>query len=485
MVRFKKYAALSLIAMATLISCDNPVAEEGHPDFWAKSYFAETSPYPQGWINPAKKEYYYAESRGVSQTSDGGYVMSGFIRTFEEDDALILKVDSLGRVEKGFSIIGGTKLGEYRQTNFLNSALQTSDGGYIFSGFSSLRTWGNISYGSSNMLVLKADKDGKLLWSKGYGTHPYNKPASEIPNNEASGLYANEMIPAGDGTYMIAGNKLLKINANGNVLWGKNISLGGFNAIAQTADKGFIATCYTGDEKHNSVVRLSANGDVLWSKFYAVPGLKPTLSAVQIMTDAKGKETGFLLAGCLIYNENRSSDWLITAVDLYGSVLWEKTLGGGIYDPENLKFSDESAVSIIRTNDANYLIAGVSESFSGALNMTDVIIVKMTANGEILTQKKYGIQSPGVSKIIKTGKGFAFAGTCGNSRALLVSCDMNGHIPETVAQPGIEKDITFQVNYPTINEIDLSDSTILSPFTPVVSNTGSVLNTLKVDRERY
>jgi hypothetical protein len=65
--------------------------------------------------------------------------------------------------------------------------------------------------------------------------------------------------------------------------------------------------------------------------------------------------------------------------DVNGKVLWKRTIGGTSYD---------KAGQVIRTKDGSYIVVGSTSSF-GKGNY-DVLVAKVSSNGEMLWQKTYG-----------------------------------------------------------------------------------------------
>jgi hypothetical protein len=65
--------------------------------------------------------------------------------------------------------------------------------------------------------------------------------------------------------------------------------------------------------------------------------------------------------------------------DIKGKILWKRIIGGTSYD---------KASQVIRTKDGSYIVIGSTSSF-GKGNY-DVLIVKVSFQGEILWQKTYG-----------------------------------------------------------------------------------------------
>lgn len=65
--------------------------------------------------------------------------------------------------------------------------------------------------------------------------------------------------------------------------------------------------------------------------------------------------------------------------DLNGRVLWKRMIGGTSYD---------KAGQVVKTKDGSYIVVGSTSSF-GKGNY-DVLVAKVSSNGEILWQKTYG-----------------------------------------------------------------------------------------------
>jgi hypothetical protein len=146
----------------------------------------------------------------VKQTSDGGYIVSGFDVVLPEDYPLsfIYKLDSLGQIAWGSNLIGEGKHGtvEYVQ--------ETADGGYIAVTY----------YTYPPIDLVKTDSLGNTLWSKYYG--------------DGKEFFSAQQ--ATDGGYILVGNPtLLKTNSSGDGLWSKNYAMIG-NSVHQTLDGGYI-----------------------------------------------------------------------------------------------------------------------------------------------------------------------------------------------------------------------------------------------------
>jgi len=95
----------------------------------------------------------------IIQTSDGGYALVGWTRSFGAgaEDLLVLKLTSSGDLEWAKTFGGDT-------TDLLGSIIQTSDGGYAVAGYTY-----SFGAGLSDFLVLKLASDGSIQWAKTFG----------------------------------------------------------------------------------------------------------------------------------------------------------------------------------------------------------------------------------------------------------------------------------------------------------------------------
>jgi uncharacterized delta-60 repeat protein len=198
----------------------------------------------------------------VQQTSDGGYIVAGWTRSFGAGnlDIFLIKTDANGNVEWA-KTYGGT--GDDRAY----SVQQTSDGGYIVAG--ETRSFGA---GNLDIFLIKTDEFGNVQWAKAYGG----------TNDE----WASSVQQTSDGGYIMAGRTrsfgaggfdvfLVKTNADGNVQWAK--AYGGTGAdlafsVQQTSDGGYIVAGYTTSFGAGGadffVVKTDANGNIQWAKTY-------------------------------------------------------------------------------------------------------------------------------------------------------------------------------------------------------------------------
>ncbi len=175
-----------------------------------------------------------SHGNAVRQTSDGGYIVAGYTNSFGAglNDVYLIKTDSLGDT-LWTRTYGGI------ENDVGNSVQQTSDGGYIITGYTdSYGVWSNDVY------LIKTDSLGDTLWTRTYGS--------------IRGDYGESVQQTSDGGYIVVGGGtsdfygdiyLIKTDSLGDTLWtrtygGSEGADAGFS-VQYTTDGGYIVVGYT------------------------------------------------------------------------------------------------------------------------------------------------------------------------------------------------------------------------------------------------
>jgi type IX secretion system substrate protein len=298
--------------------------------------------------------------QGVQQTSDGGFIIAGYSRSFAagQDQVYLIKTDNNGN-----PLWTKTYGGANGDQAF--AVQQTTDGGFIIAGYAT--SFGTGSMGG-DIYLIRTDPIGDTLWTKTYGGI-YYESAYSVKQTSDSGF-----IIAGHNSLVMSGNTeiyLVKTDANGNLLWTKTFG-GAFydwaRSVLQTSDGGYIITGYTlsfGAGIYDAyLIKTDSNGDSLWTKTYGGTNEDGSYSIQQT------SDGGFIMAGYTFSFGAGGSDVYLIKTDINGNLLWTKTFGGT---------SGDYGFSMQQTTDGGYIIAGLT--FSYGAGDGDVYLIKTDSMG--------------------------------------------------------------------------------------------------------
>jgi PKD repeat protein len=147
-----------------------------------------------------------------------------------------------------------------------------------------------------------------------------------------------------------------------------------------------------------------ATGLSPWSFSYGSTG-DDRARFVQETFDLLSNPDGYIVAGeTSSFGAGGSDIWLVR-LDQNGTVVWEKTYGGG---------GDDSASCVRQTADGGYIVAGATNSFTHG-----IWVLKLTADGSIAWQKTYGgwLETEISSLNLTADGGYVLAGDCSDGQA--------------------------------------------------------------------
>ncbi len=324
----------------------------------------------------------------IIQTADGGYMAVG--ATFSSDgditlnkgssDCWVIKMDSDGDLEWQ-QTYGGSSGDTARGVH------QTTDGGYVVSGYISSSD-GDVSvhYGSADYWVFKLDAVGNLIWERTYGgSKAEYHVKTEATSDNGYILVGHTLSNDGDVTGLHGTHYdcwVAKIDSNGNLEW--QHTFGSINGdygrdIKQTNDGGYILAfqAYTsspiGSSDDYAIVKLDALGNEEWTNTFGGGTLDAPLG-IELYED------GFLVvgystsAGGHVSENFGDNDMWVIALDNVGQLVWEQSFGGAGW---------ELARDVVRTSDGGFIIVGDTESTDGDFpsnhGLHDIVLIKLSA----------------------------------------------------------------------------------------------------------
>lgn len=324
---------------------------------------------------------------GITQTVDGGFAIVGFSESQGRfgTNVTLIKIDDAGNEEWSQSLgMEGDDIGY--------DVVQEKDGTYLIVG----QTNGSGN-GNKDILLIKADASGKMIWQQTYGGEGDDQGWS--------------MVIAKSGDYYITGSRvydgnadlyLLKVNQDGEILWDKRFG-------GEKTDEGF------------SVIETSKEEVVVVgvTRSFANPNAESSSDIYFIKTDKTGEtileskygnlqrdvaksvvetaDGGFALTGIV----GKDGDIILMRLDEQGNELWSRTYGGSI--------SAETGEELVLTNDGGFVIAGTNELTERTIQIS---LLRTDSKGEQIWNRLYGGvgQNFGNSVVATRDGGFVVVG---------------------------------------------------------------------------
>jgi len=318
----------------------------------------------------------------IEQTSDGGYILVG---RDDSPHSYLLKLDSNGNA------IWNKKFGDNDTLQItLASIHQTSDGGYIAVGTIFLKTFTPFT-DSSRVYLVKTNATGDTLWTKCY-----------IGFKGSSFNVAGSVKQTSDGGYIIAGATvnqisgvesayIIKVDANGNLLWSKTISTlitnsyTTFSDFQITNDGGYILTGIGGYSSIYGIpggmfiVKLNSSGDTLWTREFLQSSFNSFPFGSSVIQTIDG---GYMLLGNSDYSHNLIGQSPLIKLNSSGDTSWTKSFGF-IYGRGYLN-------TVRQTSDGGYIIGGWIEQDTNMNLGSYSLLIKTNGSGDTLWTKIYG-----------------------------------------------------------------------------------------------
>jgi len=318
----------------------------------------------------------YDQGLSGHQTTDGGYITLGSIKS-DDRDYLLIKTDAEGEEEwsnnlgnaafyyfgsvnettdGGYIVAGGSRLiktgsegqEEWSKTFGINifSASQTTDGGYIMTGMTELC---NDSFHC--IPIIKTDLEGQVEWEGFFEDGIYTSGFS-VKQTDDGGYIISGSYSEGPG-YVQQGAYLVKTDSQGYAVWKKIFyQYGTAYHVQQTTDGGYIMS-------GSVVTKINSIGEEEWHLDYYT-------SAVQQTAD-----NGFIITSRHSFDYyNDLYNIRLIKINYYGQEEWIQDIPGLF------------GKAIDQTTDGGYYITGY-EYMPGSSSRTNLLIIKTDSKGGI------------------------------------------------------------------------------------------------------
>jgi len=359
------------------ISGDKTEPKRGSRDYWLVKLNADLSPAWQKTFGGTGINIL----EDVLQASDGSYYIIGTSdspisgnKTVDTigggGDFWLIKLDIDGNI-LWQRVYGGTN------SDIGNSIIEIDDttlllAGYSFSDSSGTKT--ENSRGLSDYWIMKIDTSGSVLWDKTYGGSGNDRLRDMIINSHGEIFLSGESNSNASGektesNYGYSNIWVLKLDAQGNIIWDKTIGSEGFNSRGRLSIDNNIVYVIASSEDFSSgtqtentngeydiwVTRLDNNGNIIWDRMIGGSDRDIAVAAIisfdnNILISATSYSG---VSGSKTEPSIGFGDYWVVCVDSLGAIQWQKTIGGTGIDIIS---------NIIEVAQNRYLLVGYSTS---------------------------------------------------------------------------------------------------------------------------
>lgn len=228
---------------------------------------------------------------------------------------------------------------------------RTPDGGYVLAGYTE-----SFGAGTDDAYLMKTDSLGALVWTKTYGALGLDRIHRMAVTADSGLLLAGSTLNFGFGGYDLL---LMRTNAAGDLLWSKvmgNTGNGGVGDLLVLDDGGSLI-CGTasgpGMTAHDVyLVRTDQGGDTLWTRRFG------TIHSDVGRGVRRTADGNYVVFGFTTVNDPAGSDLMLLKVDDNGTLLTSR-----IYDSPVPVQAD----AIVVAADGGFLLAGFSWDIGGGI----------------------------------------------------------------------------------------------------------------------
>lgn len=324
--------------------------------------------------------YFYSGGySGLVQQTDSSYIFAGTIQDSSHlYDAILYKLSKDG---------DSVWIRQYDDTLFQSGwqAKKCRDGGFVITGGTAIP----IASYMDDVLLIKTDSDGNLLWKKNYGLAAGNDLAFSV-DTALDGGFIMFGFSNSNGTGL--GNQfgdgyVIKVDSLGSIQWSKSFGDiyndefwngitckdGSFICVGQTAifDPGYPSNCCNSWNKFY-IVKIDFASNTIFEKSYGNDAV-----GYNALYSVKELSNGdFITAGAKWDTVANKIRGVILKINSAGDSLWMHT-----YENLHGPHSDNYLYDISPTSDGGYILTGEANPFPPDTGTQDIWVLKIDSEG--------------------------------------------------------------------------------------------------------
>lgn len=343
---------------------------------------------------------------------------------------------------ENYGLIESSLLGEDCYQGYSNM-IETSDGNILTVGQYASKNFDLPFSGVSDALIVKYDKDGKIIWKKNYSTSLIDFFSSVVELNGY--YYAAGWVTKKGASFTTATNLLLvKYDKDGNQIWEKEYSIYGGDTVQAIATDGtnialvgYASSGYASSYYYGYIATVNQDGTLL-----NLISSNKTAMYTSITFDGEN----YIVGGAYSYSNGKASlnkystdltlqyskelDYsggitkIITATDSYyvvgdsdtNSFVLQTDLDGQVLRESTLSNKGTLSLTSIFENNGNYYVIGYTNNGEfgdftlNNLQKYDTVVFKYDENLKLIEKNNFGTENDDV----------AFSGTIKDNRLYLV-----------------------------------------------------------------
>lgn len=305
--------------------------------------------------------------------------------------------------------------------------------------------------------------------------------------------YAQKVVQLSSGDYFIlsttesygvGGSDIMvtRTNGLGDIIWSYAYGSGGnetATSMKLASDGGILITGYSDNIATNAdaafIMKLTSSGSVTWNTTLVSDS---TVRAYDIVESRTG---GYFVTG-YAYVDSLDDNIFVTSMSTSGNFFWTKTYGG---------INKDHGYSIAEDSKGRLLIAGSTMNDSvtvGGSGDTDIQLIRMRTNGNVIWTRNYGSNSKDVATHVKFANnqiymtGYTEDGFLSGENMMICRVDTNGTVQSSGIYGTNGDDRGYSLQFPSSSLITLAGSVkgISSPGDIAVltlNTSGSIVNT--------